>query len=743
MPTKQFLENFADLNAFAPAPYSSNSPADHGLSDSLAHEPERLQQACRWLQDTFAPDATLQTGLLRVQEILRTLKADPETKIAALLCPFWAASSEEIRASLPLSVGTLQLLEGHEIAKKVWPVYQARPPGSSAEGIRRLLLVLIKDVRVVLILLAEQLVLLRSLVKSDDATRKQAAIVTADIHAPLANRLGVWQLKWELEDWAFRYSQPETYKKIATLLDERRQERETYIADFIAATSNALDKAGLTAQVAGRPKHIWSIHKKMQKKGLDFSELYDVRAVRVMTSDVPACYAALGVVHSLFQPIHNEFDDYIAHPKGNNYRSLHTAVLGPDNKAVEVQIRTPDMHEHAELGVAAHWRYKEGGASSAEFERKISWMRQLLDQRDGDDASLLAGFSTELLEDHVYLLTPKGEVMELPSGATVLDFAYYIHTLLGHTCRGAKVNSRIVPLTFQPKSGDQIDILRANVGEPNRNWLDAQQGYLRTPRARAKVRSYFNQLDTTQNLTAGRELFEKELKRVKLSEPPMDWLLSRYQLKKSEDLYLQIALGDLTMGQLARAINEYQSAKAAAAKTSTAAPIKSTSKLKQGIVKPFKPGKASNTRDAVRIDGVGNLLVTMANCCKPLPGDSITGFITRGRGLSVHRSDCKDVKHLATIEPERLVEVQWSSSEGQRYNVLVRVSAFDRNGLLRDVGTVFAEAKVNILGVSTKTDPLESTALMDYSLEVSDFGQLSGLLGKLRALPNVFDARRI
>jgi GTP pyrophosphokinase len=733
------------LNLITPSTDSGNSPAQtsNELVESFSQEPARLQQACTWLFANLAPNIAQQTELLRVQDILRTLKADLETRVAALLCPFWANAHEPIRAGLALSPGTVQLLEGHEIAKKVWPVYQARPQGSSAEGIRRLLLVLIKDVRVVLILLAEQLVLLRSLVKADDATRKQAAIVTADIHAPLANRLGVWQLKWELEDWAFRYSQPETYKKIATLLDERRNERETYIADFIDAISQGLVKAGLAAQVEGRPKHIWSIHKKMQKKGLAFSELYDVRAVRVMTADVPACYAALGVVHSLFQPIHNEFDDYIAHPKGNNYRSLHTAVLGPDSKAVEVQIRTPEMHEHAELGVAAHWRYKEGGASSAEFERKISWMRQLLDQRDGDDASLLAGFSTELLEDHVYLLTPKGEVMELPAGATVLDFAYYIHTRLGHTCRGAKVNSRIVPLTHQPKSGDQIDILRANVGEPNRNWLDSQQGYLRTPRARAKVRSYFNQLDTTQNLSAGRELFEKELKRVKLSEPPMDWLLSRYQLKKTEDLYLQIALGDLTMGQLARAINEYQSAKAAAAKSSLAAPIKSTSKLKEGVVKPFKPGKASNNQDAVRIDGVGNLLVTMANCCKPLPGDAISGFITRGRGLSVHRSDCKDIKHLAQIEPERLVEVQWSNSEGQRYNVLVRVSAFDRNGLLRDVGTIFAEAKVNILGSSTKTDSSEGTALMDYRLEVSDFGQLSQLLGKLRALPNVFDARRI
>jgi GTP pyrophosphokinase len=714
---------------------TSTAPADSKAPAEGSREEPRALQTARALLQRFSPTSSeALADRPRVSEILRGLKADLDTQVAALLCTIWAEHAQACKAEMSLSPQTIALLDGHLEAKKVWPVYQARPAGSSAEGIRRLLLVLIKDVRVVLILLAEQLVLLRNLAKADEATRKNAAIVTADIHAPLANRLGVWQVKWELEDWAFRYSQPDTYKKIAALLDERRLQREQYILQFVASLQNGLAQAGLQGQVQGRPKHIWSIHKKMQKKGLAFSDLYDVRAVRIMMPDVPGCYAALGVVHSLYQPIHHEFDDYIAHPKGNNYRSLHTAVIGPDNKSVEVQIRTLEMHEHAELGVAAHWRYKEGGASSAEFEKKISWMRQLLDQRDTDDVSLLAGFSTELLEDHVYLLTPKGEVFELPAGATVLDFAYYIHTKVGHSCRGAKVNGRIVPITFQPKSGDQIEIMRSNVAEPNRNWLDAQQGYLRTPRARAKVRSHFNQLDTAQNLAAGKELFDKEFKRLKLGDAPLDLLLKQLNFKKPEELFLALALGDVSMAQLLRALHDHNSKKAAPA---------TSSKLKEGVVKALKPGKPASARDAVRIDGVGNLLVSMANCCKPLPGDSIIGFITRGRGLSVHRSDCKDVKHLAEVEPERVVDVQWSQNVGQRFQVAICVSAFDRNGLLRDVGSVLADSKVSILGSSTKTDAIEGTATMDYRIEVSDFAQLSQLLGKLRALPNVFEARRI
>jgi GTP pyrophosphokinase len=708
-------------------------------------------------------------GVLEALQILQPLKIDPDTQLAAALWPLFEAElataetksktetaknssdpnkiaghqlQQLIGAELPR--GCVDLLQGHAEAKKVWPLYQARQSGSSAEGIRRLLLVLIKDVRVVLILLAEQLVLMRSLSKHDTPERLQIARVTSDVHAPLANRLGVWQLKWELEDLAFRYQQPDTYKRIAKLLDERRSDREGYIKHFTAQLEAAMREAGIAAEVKGRPKHIYSIYKKMQKKNLAFDELFDVRAVRLLVNDLSACYAALGVVHSQFQYIPGEFDDYIANPKGNNYRSLHTAVLGEGGKTVEIQIRTQEMHEHAELGVAAHWRYKEGGNSAADFERKINWMRQLLDAREeangeeANDHALEAGFSTALLEDHVYVLTPKGEVLELPAHSTVLDFAYLVHTAVGHRCRGAKVNGRIVPLTHQPASGDRVEILTGKDPTPNRNWLDSQAGYLNSPRARGKVRAYFNQLDLAHNLSAGREMLDKELKRLSLSDIALDQLAQHFHLKRVDDLLIQIALGDFTMGQISRAAHEIEAARRPQAKADA-----SLTKLKQGVVKPVKTQAKKLSKDAVLIEGVGNLMVSMGNCCKPLPGDSILGFITRGRGLVVHRSDCKDLKHSQEVEPQRVVEVQWGLADQQRFRVQIQLQAFDRGGLLRDVGTVLAEAKVAVLGSATRTDAKEGTALMDYTLEVGDYGQLSALLAKLRALNNVLDARRI
>ena len=681
-------------------------------------------------------------------EILATLRSDVDTRLATLL---WPAFEENLSLSAELAsianTSVLELLHGHAEARKVWPVYQELNPNSDAESIRRLLLVLIKDIRVVLILLAEQLVLLKSLSHSDESSKRAAAKVTRDIHAPLANRLGIWQIKWELEDLAFRYLQPEVYKRIAGLLDERRGTRESYIDEFIGELKATLAAAGIDGDVAGRPKHIYSIYKKMQKKGLEFSELYDVRAVRVIVQDLVGCYAALGAVHSRFQPIPKEFDDYIANPKGNNYRSLHTAVIGPEEKSVEIQIRTQEMHDHAELGVAAHWRYKEGATgSNADFERKINWMRQLLEHRDerdesADDRALVDGFSTELLDDHVYLLTPKGKVIELPSTATVLDFAFMVHTSVGFRCRGAKVNGRIVPLSFQPASGDRVEIMTTKEEHPNRNWLDVQAGYLNTARARGKVRAHFNQLDLAQNITAGRDLFERECKRLGLSELPLEALAAHFHIKKPDDFLIQIALGDLTLGQISRAVHELEAKKSAAHTDATQ--VAAASKLKQGTIKPLRKGTTKLSKDAVTIEGVGNLLVVMSNCCKPLPGDAIAGFVTRGRGLAVHRKDCRDLKHLQALEPERVLEVQWGQAPGERFRVRVRVTAFDRTGLLRDVGTVFAEAKVSILGSSTRVVPDEGTAEMDYTLEVNDFGQLSGLLAKLRTLRNVLEARRV
>ncbi|MFA7320333.1 MAG: bifunctional (p)ppGpp synthetase/guanosine-3',5'-bis(diphosphate) 3'-pyrophosphohydrolase [Dokdonella sp.] len=620
-----------------------------------------------------------------------------------------------------------ELVEGQRAAEKVWSLHAARNGAGAAEGLRRLLLAIIRDLRVVFILLARQLVMMRRAGALADDERRAIAQLTADIHAPLANRLGIWQLKWELEDLAFRYLQPETYRRIANLLDERRGDRETWIAHACGLLQKALADAGIKAEVAGRPKHISSIWRKMQKKGLDFSDLYDIRALRVLVGDVPSCYAALGVVHSLWPFIAGEFDDYIASPKGNNYQSLHTAVIGPEGRALEVQIRSHDMHAYAELGFAAHWRYKEGSGGDASFERKIAWMRQLLESRDehDDDAALLAGFRTDVIEDRVYLLTPKGQVLDLPKGATVLDFAYLVHTDVGHRCRGAKVNGRIVPLTFQPGSGDRIEILTAKNAEPSRDWLSAQHGFLQTARARNKVRNWFRQADREINVAAGRGVLDRELKRLALHNVDLDSLPARFHLRSVEDLYEAIALGDVTPTQIARNLHDGE-------------------RNEDAQIPRSAPTSKSNApaRDALVIEGVGNLLSVLARCCQPVPGDAVTGFITRGRGVSVHRSDCRQLQRLRLLDADRIIDVEWGGGKQRAYEVDVLVRGYDRKGLHKDVSNVIAAANVQILAIDARVDPARNEVTMNLALRVADFGQLSSLLGQLHAVPNVIEAQR-
>lgn len=618
------------------------------------------------------------------------------------------------------------LVEGQRAAEKVWSLYASRS-GTAAEGLRRLLLAIIRDLRVVFILLARQLVMMRRAGDLGEDERRALAQLTTDIHAPLANRLGIWQLKWELEDLAFRFLQPETYRRIATLLDERRGDRETWIAHATQQLRDALADAGIEADVAGRPKHISSIWRKMQKKGIDFSDLYDIRALRVLVRDVPSCYAALGVAHSLWPFIAGEFDDYIASPKGNNYQSLHTAVIGPEGRTLEVQIRSHDMHAYAELGFAAHWRYKEGSGGDASFERKIAWMRQLLDGREehDDDATLLAGFRTDVIEDRVYLLTPKGQVLDLPKGATVLDFAYVVHTGVGHRCRGAKVNGRIVPLTFQPDSGDRIEILTGKTAEPRRDWLSAHHGFLQTARSRNKVRNWFRQADREINVAAGRGVLDRELKRLALHNVDLDSLPKRFQLRSVDDLYEAIALGDVTPTQIARTLHEGERAEESV--SARAAP---------GL-KPVAPAT-----DALVIEGVGNLLTVLARCCQPLPGDPVAGFITRGRGVSVHRADCRQLQRLRLRDADRIIDVEWGGGKPRAYEVNVLVRGYDRKGLHKDVSNVIAAANVHILAIEARSDPARNEVAMNLALRVADFGQLSALLGQLHAVPNVIEAQR-
>lgn len=621
----------------------------------------------------------------------------------------------------------VDLIEGQRAAEKVWSLYSVRSGAGAAEGLRRLLLAIIRDLRVVFILLARQLVLMRNAADLGEEDRIALAQLTADIHAPLANRLGIWQLKWELEDLAFRYLQPDTYRRIAELLDERRGDREAWIAQARKILQAALHEAGIEAEIAGRPKHISSIWRKMQKKGLDFSGLYDIRALRVLVRDVPSCYAALGVVHSLWPFIAGEFDDYIASPKGNNYQSLHTAVVGPEGRTLEVQIRSHDMHAYAELGFAAHWRYKEGSGGDASFERKIAWMRQLLEGRDeqDDDSALLAGFRTDVIEDRVYLLTPRGQVIDLPKGATVLDFAYVIHTDVGHRCRGAKVNGRIVPLTHQPASGDRIEILTGKVAEPRRDWLSVHHGFLHTARARNKVRNWFKHADRELNIAAGRGVLDREFKRLALSNIELDSLPARFNLRSIDDLYEALALGDVTPTQIARTLHEGE--RGAEPLQPRPAPAS----------KPPAPGK-----DALVIEGVGNLLTVLARCCQPVPGDDVAGFITRGRGVSVHRTDCRQLQRLRTLDPDRIIEVEWGGGRQRAYEVNVLVRGYDRKGLHKDVSNVIAAANVHILAVDARVDPARNEVAMNYVLRVVDFGQLSALLGQLHAVPNVIEAQR-
>jgi GTP pyrophosphokinase len=625
--------------------------------------------------------------------------------------------------------GLQRLVAGQMAAEKVWTLHAQRSPESGAEGLRRLLLAIIRDLRVVFILLARMLAQLRQAATLPDAERLELAGLTRDIHAPLANRLGIWQLKWELEDLAFRYLQPDTYKRIARLLDERRADREVFIRESLDELKRALAAAGIDAELAGRPKHIYSIWKKMQRKALEFSDLYDIRAVRILVDSVADCYGALGVVHALWPHLPGEFDDYVARPKGNGYRSLHTAVIGPHGKTLEVQIRTHEMHRANELGVAAHWRYKEGSGADAEFEAKIAWMRKLLEPRGDGDGELAADLQTELLEDRVYLLTPKGEVFDLPHGATVLDFAYHVHTEVGHRCRGAKVNGRIVPLSFQPHSGDRVEILTTKLGEPSRDWLSAQQGYLNTSRARDKVRAWFRRIAHDANVAAGRAMFERELKRLALPATDTSKLPAHFHLKTHEELLVALALGEVNPGQIARVLQE------------AAQPEPDSDAL------PPLPSMASRPQhidqSALSIQGVGNLLTVLARCCQPLPGDAVRGFVTRGRGVSVHRADCAALARLARRDPDRVIDVEWGRAAAQAYEVDIELLGYDRKGLQKDVTAVISNFNTQIVASSSRVFPRTGEVKMHFTLRVRDYEQLSTLLDKLVALPNVVETRRV
>jgi GTP pyrophosphokinase len=597
------------------------------------------------------------------------------------------------------------------------------------EVLRKMVLGMVEDVRVVLIRLASRTQTLRwfSKTKERESEKTEYARETLEIYAALANRLGVWQLKWELEDLSFRYLEPELYKRIAGMLDEKRLERERYIANTLAVLSRELAAAGVKqAHITGRPKHIYSIWNKMRTKGLDFSEVYDVRAVRVIVPDVKDCYAALGVVHNLWQPIPREFDDYISRPKGNLYQSLHTAVIGPQGKTLEVQIRTEEMHRQAEFGVAAHWQYKENVKASKAFDQKIAWLRELLAWRD-EVSDWKKSTRKANLDDNVYVLTPQGKVLDLPAGATPIDFAYALHTDLGHRCRGARVDGHIVPLDTPLASGQRVEITAAKSGGPSRDWLNPERGFAKTPRARQKIRQWFNAQAHAASVADGRAVLEKELRREGATQANLDSLAARLGFGKPEDLFVAVARDEVNLRQLQGAVRSLQGE----------APLPEKKQPSR------KTAKAPASGGGVLVVGMDRLMTQLARCCKPVPPDPIRGFVTRGKGVSVHREDCASLKRLAERQPERLIDAQWDERRGLgegRYAVEMSVTATDRRGLLRDIGDALTREKINVTAVRTQSR--DALAFMRFTFEVANLAQLKRAFALVREVKGVIRVAR-
>jgi len=598
------------------------------------------------------------------------------------------------------------------------------------ENVRRMLLSIAGDIRGILIVLALRLHLMRAAKRWPEEERRLLARDTQNIYAPMANRLGIWQLKWELEDLSLRYLEPQQYKEIAGSLDGRRADREGYIAGVITTLKEKFAAAGLHAEISGRPKHIYSIWKKMQRKRVGLDQIFDLRAVRVLVDDLTACYTALGIVHGSWRHIPGEFDDYIATPKPNGYRSIHTAVIGPEDKTLEVQIRTRDMHAHAELGVATHWRYKEAGKGDTDFERRVALMRDWLANKEGEPEEE-EGPRGDPDTDHIYVFTPRGKVIELPRGATPVDFAYAIHTEIGHRCRGAKIDGRIAQLTTPLESGQVVDILTAKEGGPSRDWLIPHQGYLHTAQARNRVRQWFRQQDYQQHLAIGRSALEHELHRLGVPKPDLEQAARRFNFQHEDDLLAAIGRGDLSPLQIA-AIR--QPPKPAEPERPLAEQLPSLH------IAP--PKKHTAKGGEVVVEGLDDLMTQMAGCCKPLPPDPIVGFITRGRGVTIHRRDCPTLKAIAAAERARLIEVNWGTVPGHVYSVDIRILARDRKGLLRDITGVFANEEVNVRAVNTYSAKGSDTPNLCFTVEIADLRQLSRLLSKLEQLPDVFEARR-
>ncbi len=708
------------------------------LTAGIPEEDRRaLARALEFARDVYG-EKVLGTGepayahALGLARNVAGLRLDADTRAAGLLfaVPVYLAEAEEkLKAVFGAAVASLvagisRLNELRVVTKTAALGKESR---AQAGVLRNMLLAMVEDIRVVLLRLASRTQTLRWLARAPEAQRREVARETLDIYAPLANRLGVWQLKWELEDLSFRYLEPGLYKRIAGMLDERRNERERFVAQAIGNLGEELTRAGLRAEITGRPKHIYSIYSKMQAKSLEFAQIHDVSGLRVLVDARADCYTVLGIVHNLWAPIPREFDDYISRPKTNGYRSLHTAVIGPGGRALEVQIRTHEMHREAELGVAAHWRYKEGGkragAKGEPFDEKIAWLRQMLAWRDEivDASDWIEQSKHAALDDTVYVLTPQGKVIDLPQGSTPVDFAYALHTDIGHHCRGAKVNGAIVPLDYRLKNADRVEIMTAKTGGPSRDWLNPALGLMRSTRARNKVRQWFNSQELQDVVAAGRAVVERELQRERKRPASLEDLARRLGFDRPEDLFAAVGREEVGPRQLQGA-------------------LRGETKLAPPEAPRQYQARAAQARSGILVVGVDRLLTQLARCCKPAPPDRIVGFITKGRGVSVHRRDCASLARLLERNPERKISAEWGNRTGQVYPVDIVVQGNDRQGLLRDVTETLSREKANVIAAKTQTR--HNIASMHFTIEVGDIDQLRRALAAIEGVRGVLGAAR-
>ncbi len=711
---------------------TAREPLRRACLISLQAEEEAIAAENIWAEGA----SSFRTGL-EMAEILADLQLDVDTLVAAILyrsvrenkMPLARAQSEFGDTVAKLIKGVIRMAAISTQRNDSDGEVFGKQSQEQAEKIRKMLVAMVDDVRVALIKLAERTCAIRAVKNTPEEKRRRVAKEVSDVYAPLAHRLGIGHIKWELEDLSFRYLEPDDYMQIAKLLDERRVDREQYIDSVIQTLQREVRDAHIEAEINGRAKHIYSIWKKMRRKGIGFSQVYDIRAVRILVPTVRDCYTVLGVVHSLWRNIPNEFDDYIASPKENGYRSLHTAVIGPERKVLEIQIRTHSMHEDAEFGVCAHWRYKGADKEGTEgsYEQKISWLRQVLEWHDELGGHVLEDdLARGIEQDRIYTFTPDGHVVDLPQGATPLDFAYRIHTDVGHRCRGAKVNGRIVPLNHRLKTSDQVEVLTGKRESPSRDWLTPALGYITTSRARAKIQHWFKQQARDQNIAEGQALLDREFKRLALMELDFDELAKKLKLRNLDDLYAAVGASDIGVGQVLNAAQK----------------MLSVGSIEEPVVPLTRRSPQPQSSADVYIDGVGNLLTHFAQCCKPVPGDGIVGYITLGKGVSIHRQDCSNVLQLQADEPERIIKVEWGEAPQSVYSVEVMIEAFDRHGLLRDITALLDNERINISAMKTLSDKRKNTVDMLVTIEIRSFNELSRVLARLNQLPNVASARR-